>query len=187
MRLIRLGDTYPVSLLKFFGLADDAEGARVDSLGEIERALSELEPLEARYLACFAYILHRIARADHVVTDEESVLIERLVAERGGIPADRAELVARIARTEGLRHGGTEDFIVSREFAGLATRDQKLALLDCLFAVSASDQSIRTVEDNEIRRVASELKLDHADFIAARAAHAVHLEARRARTPPSDE
>src|SRR5919109_2074576 len=125
-----MDDTYDVSLLRFFGLAEgEGEAWRVDSLGAIERALSELEPGEARYLACFAYILHRIARADHLVTDDESALIERLVAERG-IPADRAALVARIARMEGLRHGRTEDFIVSREFAGLATREQKLALLD---------------------------------------------------------
>ncbi|HEY7499573.1 MAG TPA: TerB family tellurite resistance protein [Vicinamibacterales bacterium] len=167
-----------MSLLKFFGLTDD-QGANVDSLGEIERVLAEIEPRDARYLACFAYILHRIARADHEVTEEESSLIERLVADRGGLSAERAHLVARIARTEGLRHGGTEDFIVSREFAGVATREQKLALLDCLFAVSASDSSIRTLEDNEIRRVASEIKLDHADFIAARAAHAAHLQSRR--------
>jgi uncharacterized tellurite resistance protein B-like protein len=88
-------------------------------------------------------------------------------------------VVAGIARAEGLRHGGTEDFIVTREFARLASREQKLALLDCLFAVSASDQSIRTLEDNEIRRVASEIRLDHADFIQVRSAHAQHLASRR--------
>jgi uncharacterized tellurite resistance protein B-like protein len=168
-----------VSLWKWFGLADDdPTHAPVDSLGEIERALTEMDPADARYLACFAYILHRVARADHVISDEESKIIDRLVAERGGIPPERAALVIRIARAEGLRHGGTEDFIVTREFARIASREQKLALVDCLFAVSASDGSIRTVEDNEIRRVASEVKLDHADYIGVRAAY-VHLLASR--------
>jgi uncharacterized tellurite resistance protein B-like protein len=168
-----------VSLLKWFGLVDDAATAGVDSLGEIERALTELDPAEARYLACFAYILHRIARADHVISDEESDLIERLVAERGALSAERASLVVRIARAEGLRHGGTEDFIVTREFARIASHDQKLALLGCLFAVSAIDRSIRTVEDNEIRRVASEIKLDHADYINVRSVHVEHLASRQ--------
>jgi uncharacterized tellurite resistance protein B-like protein len=95
------------------------------------------------------------------------------------LPPDRAALVVRIAKTEGLRHGGTEDFIVTREFDSLASREQKLALLDCLFAVSASDRAIRTIEDNEIRRVASELKLDHADYIAVRTAHVEHLASRQ--------
>ena len=53
--------------------------------------------------------------------------------------------------------------------------EQKLALVDCLFAVSAVDQSILTVEDNEVRRVANELKLEHADYIAVRARHVPHL------------
>jgi uncharacterized tellurite resistance protein B-like protein len=167
-----------VSLLKWFGLAD-AEETPVDSLGEIERELTELDPGEARYLAGFAYILHRVARADHEISDDESALIERLLAARGGLSPERAALVVRIARTESLRHGGTEDFIVTREHAATASREQKLALLDCLFAVSAIDRSIRTVEDNEIRRVASELKLDHSDYIAARSAHAEHLASRK--------
>ena len=167
-----------MSLLKWFGLAEEPD-VPVDSLGEIERALTELDPTEARYLACFAYILHRIARADHDISDDESALIEQLVAERGGLTAERAALVVRIARSENLRHGGTEDFIVTREFEKRATREQKLALLECLFAVSAIDQSIRTVEDNEIRRVASEIKLDHGDYIAVRAAHVAHLASRK--------
>lgn len=168
-----------MSLLKWFGLAESEDAPRVDSLVEIERVLTGLSASEARYVACFAYILHRIARADHDISEDESVLIERLVAARGGLPAEQASVVARIARVEGLRHGGTEDFIVTREFERLASREQKLALLECLFAVSATDQSIRTVEDNEIRRVAIEIKLDHTDYIAVRAAHAQHLASRQ--------
>jgi uncharacterized tellurite resistance protein B-like protein len=168
-----------VSLLKWFGLADDDDGESADSVGEIERALTELEPREARYLACFAFILHRVARADHEISDDESALIERLLAERGRLSPERAALVVKIARNESIRHGGTEDFIVTREFAGIATREEKLALLDCLFAVSAIDQSIRTVEENEIRRIASELKLDHSDYMAARTAHVEHLASRK--------
>jgi uncharacterized tellurite resistance protein B-like protein len=166
-----------VSLLKWFGLAEEPE-VPVDSLGEIERALTALDPAEARYLAAFAYILHRVARADHEISDDESRLIEQLVSSRAGLAAGQAALVVRIARSENLKHGGTEDFIVTREFSRLASREQKLALLDCLFAVASIDQSIRTVEDNEIRRVASEIKLDHADYIVVRAVHASYLASR---------
>jgi uncharacterized tellurite resistance protein B-like protein len=177
---LALGHTGGVSLLKWLGLAEDG-AAPVDSVAEIERTLTGMEPADARYLACFAYILHRVARADHVISGDEAALIERMVAEHGGLAPDRAALVARIAQTENLRHGGTEDFIVTRQFAAIASREQKLALLDCLFAVSAADASIRTIEDNEIRRVASEIRLDHADYIQVRAAHVHHLESRKKR------
>ena len=79
-----------MSLFSWLGLADDPDHPQVDSLGEIEKALENLDPSEARYIACFAYILHRIARADHQISEDESRLIERLVSERGGLPPDRA-------------------------------------------------------------------------------------------------
>jgi len=168
-----------MSILRWLGLESGGAGAPVDSVGAVEQALDGLDPARARYLACFAYILSRVARADSHVADDELRLMERIVSERGGLPLEQAALVIQIATREGLRHGGTEDFIVTREFAGLADREQKLALLNCLFAVSAVDQSIQTVEDNAIRQVASELRLEHSDFIAARAAHAAHLRVLR--------
>jgi len=60
---------------------------------------------------------------------------------------------------------------VTREFARAATREQKVALLDCCFAVSAADEDVSVAEDSVIRRVANELGLTHGDFIAARTAY----------------
>jgi uncharacterized tellurite resistance protein B-like protein len=64
---------------------------------------------------------------------------------------------------------GTEDYRVTQEFARIATRDQKRSLLDGLYAVCAADASIVTLEDNEIRRIASEIGLEHADVVEIRA------------------
>jgi uncharacterized tellurite resistance protein B-like protein len=168
-----------MSILRWLGLETEDEQPHVDSLGEIEKALTHLDPAEARYVAGFAYILGRVARADHDVSDAESDLMTRLVAENGNMTAEQAALVVRIATAQTLRHGGTQDFIVTRAFGGIATREQKLALLHCLFAVSSIDSSIRTVEDNEIRRIASELKLEHSDFISVRSSHTDNLEVLR--------
>jgi uncharacterized tellurite resistance protein B-like protein len=164
-----------MSLLKWLGLtaADEPAEGGVD---EVERSLEGLPPERARFIAGFAYILGRVARADHHVSVEETAEMERLVAERTGLPAEQAAIAVRIATAHGIRHGGTEDFLVTREFAGRATREERLALLDCLFALSSSDRSIVLLEDNEVRRIASELKLEHADFIKARAAYLRHLK-----------
>lgn len=164
-----------MGLRRWLGLEDEVEEPG-SGLDEVVRALDGLEPARARYIACFAYILGRVARADHGITAEESAAMERLVSERAGLPPEQAALAVRIASAHGLRHGGTEDFLVTREFASLADRSQRLALLDCLFELSSSDRSIVTLEDNEVRRIASELKLEHADFIAARAAYLTHLK-----------
>lgn len=168
-----------MSLWKWLGLENRAGDEPDDGLQEIERALEGMDPAHARFIACFAYILTRGARADHEVTPQERDAMERLVAERAGIGAGDAHVVVGIAKAHARRSGGTEDFIVTREFNTLATREQKLALLDCLFAVSSADQSIVTAEDNEIRRISNELKLEHGDYIAVRGRHRHNLEVLR--------
>ena len=165
-----------MSLRRWLGLPDATDDPASGGVDEIERALSGLEPAKARFIACFAYILGRVARADHRITTAESSEMERLVAERTGLSAAQAALVVRLASAHGALHGGTEDFLVTREFARIADREQRLALLECLFELSSSDRSIVTLEDNEVRRIASELKLEHADFIQARAAYLQHLK-----------
>jgi uncharacterized tellurite resistance protein B-like protein len=168
-----------MKLRQWLGLADDPADSSSGGLQEIELALGGLDAERARYIACFAYILGRVARADHQVSADESAEMERLIAERTGLPAAQAALAVRIATAHGVGHGGTEDFLVTREFARIASREQRLSLLDCLFAISSSDRSIVVLEDNEVRRIASELKLEHSDFINARAAYLDHLEVLR--------
>ena len=162
-------------LRRLLGLTDDDRDQR-GGLEEIEQALSDLDPDRARFIACFAYILGRVARADHQITPDESAGMERMVGERAGLSPTQAGLVVKIATAHGVRHGGTEDFLVTREFARIANREQRLALLDCLFELSSADRSIVILEDNEVRRIASELKLEHADFISARTAYLQHLK-----------
>jgi uncharacterized tellurite resistance protein B-like protein len=166
-----------MSLLRWLGLGGDPE-PNDNRLGEIEAALAAHGPERARYLACFAYILTRAAKADHHVSDEEARMMEQIVAERAGVDAEQAALIVRIAREAGHSRG-TDDYLIAREFERVASREEKLALLDCLFAIAAADSTILTLEDNEVRRVASELKLEHSDYIAVRQRHLAHLNVLR--------
>jgi uncharacterized tellurite resistance protein B-like protein len=165
-----------MSILAWLGLTSAEVEEHTGGLADIERELRTLDPERARFVVCFAYLLGRVARADHEVDEVEMEAMTRLLSELGHLPVDQAALAARLATAHGLRHGGTEDFLVARTFRALSTRDDRLALLSCLFAVSAADDSIRTVEDNEVRRIATELHIGHEDFIAARSAHLHHLE-----------
>ena len=174
-----------MALWKWLGL-DRGGDPEFDSLQEIEGALGSLPKWRRRYVACFAYILTRSARADNEVTDAEVDAMRRMLAERAGISAAQAAEVVGLARTQARRSGGTDDFVITREFDRLASHEQKGALLDALFAVSAVDASIVTVEDNEIRRIANELKIEHTEYIAIRAKHLAHLEVLRDRPGDTD-
>jgi uncharacterized tellurite resistance protein B-like protein len=139
-----------------------------ETVRKIVHMLDGMDSEQARYVAAFAYILSRVARADMNISDNETYEMERLVQQEGGLPEEQAILVVQMAKTQNRLFGGTEDFLVTREFNKIATHEQKLALLTCLYAVSAADQSVTTVEDNEIGQTAKELFLSHRDLIAAR-------------------
>lgn len=153
-----------------------------DAIRQIADELSHMEPDKARYIASFAYILGRVANADMDISVEETAEMERLIQGIAGLPAAQAVLVVQIAKTQNELFGATDGFSVTEVFSRTATRAQKVALLNCLFAVSSSDQSISVIEDNEIRKISAELRLDHPDFVAARSAYREHLEVLKKKT-----
>ncbi len=170
-----------MSILDFLGRRRAAEGASADTdtIRRIVASLERLDPGHARYIAAFAYILARVALADRVISHEETHVMETLVARHGGLTPGQAILVVQIAKSQTQIFGGTEDFLVTREFEQISTHEQKIGLLDCLFAVSAAADGIATVEDNEIRRIAMELKIPHDEYIRIRVTHRGELNVLR--------
>ena len=112
--------------------------------------LDKLEPDRARYLASFAYVMSRVARADLNVSQVETDKMVEILQRVGGLPEEQALLVVEIAKSQSRIFGGTEDFLVTREFRELATDAQRREALDCLFAVSAADDVITAEEEGQI-------------------------------------
>jgi uncharacterized tellurite resistance protein B-like protein len=161
-----------MSIRDFLNLKAGRESSspETETVRKVVEALDALPPERARYIAAFGYILGRVANADLKISPEETRVMERIVMEQGQLPAEQAMIVVQTAKSRTQLFGGTENFLVTREFARIATRGQCLALLDCLFAVSAAEEDISMVENNEIRQIASELGLEHREFIQVRSA-----------------
>lgn len=163
-------------LRKLFGIGDvetdqpSSPDASTQSVAEIVDAIDHL-PLEtARYIAAFAYVLGRVAHADQQISEAEAHKMLEIVRRLGHLPDDQAALVVNIAQNQARLFGSTEDFLVTREFAKISNLDQRVELLDCLFAVSAADDSISSVEEASIRQIAGELGFNHGEYVAARSA-----------------
>lgn len=156
---------------EWLGLTAEQEASGGDTIRRIADELDRMEPGRARYLASYAFILARVAHADHELTPTEVTAMEALVSTKGGVSADQAALVVQMARTQQKLFGGTDDFLVTRELEKSATHEEKLAILNCLFAVASADQRILTVESNEIARIARELKVEQADLSRLRAGY----------------
>jgi uncharacterized tellurite resistance protein B-like protein len=159
------------SLQQLLGLGSAASPAQreTETVRRIAAELDRMPVEQARYLAAFSYVLARVAHADLQISDEELERMEMLVAAEGGLSDSQAALVAGIARYQTIHFGGTEDYLVTRQFRELASREQCLALIRCLYHVAAADGSISAVEDGKIRQIAIELGLTHAEVGALRA------------------
>lgn len=170
-----------MSLLRFLGFDQKTGSAprrssETATVRKIIEALESLEPSRAKFLAGFAYILGRVAHVDSGISPEETRRMERLVMEWGHLPEEQAVIVVQIAKAQNQLFGGTENYLVTREFNHIADREQKVELLHCLFAVSAADEEVSTVEENEIRKVADELGLSRQDYIAIKSSYRDRLE-----------
>jgi len=152
----------------WLGVEDVGGRSDTATLREVLDALDKLEPERARYLARFAYLLGRVAHADQSVSAEETQAMETILQREGHLPPEQAMLVVGLAKTSNLIFGGTDNYLVAREFEAQATHAQKLELLRCLFAVSVADDGVSIVEEREIQRIARELRIEATDVVALR-------------------
>jgi uncharacterized tellurite resistance protein B-like protein len=148
----------------------DPEARQTETVRRIAPELRTLPPRDARLLAAFSYVLARVAFADRRVAGEELEEMQRLVREYGGLDPERASLVVRLATARATEHGGTENYLVTREFRELSTREERIALVRCLFGVAGADHSITEVEGQQIMQVASEVGLARDEVVAIRQA-----------------
>ena len=143
----------------------DSEGDR------IRRVSSELEalPIETRrFVSVYAYVLARVVRTDPGFSDAERLFLEQAVVEAGGLSGAQAALVVQTAHSMGSLYGATEDYVLTREFARVATVEQCEALLRTGFAVSAADDHVSHSELAELMEIGAELGFGAAEVDAMR-------------------
>lgn len=137
----------------------------------VRRIVAKLEampPEQARLVASAAYTLARAANADLDISDDETAAIERELQANEALDEATAVLVTEMAKLQAKTVGGTEDFVVTREFKALADETQRLVVLRACFAVMAANGSISAEENATVNEIAAELDIDQATLNAIR-------------------
>ena len=160
-----------MSFLRWLGLEKQAArpgDADTETVRRIAARLEGLPEAERNFVAAFAYVLARVANADLRIEESEARAMERVVAETSGLGPAEAALAVEIAKSQARLAGGTENYVVTREFRRISAPEQRLRLLDCLYAVAAADDTVTNLESTEIAAVAEELGLTQADIASVR-------------------
>jgi uncharacterized tellurite resistance protein B-like protein len=168
-----------VSLFRFLGFGEapekDRDAGDTESVRRIAAKLERLEPHRAKYLAAFAYVLARIANADLEIDAAETEVIERSLAATSDLSESEIALAVEIAKSQARLLGGTENYVVTREFRKNSTPEQRVQLLRCLYEVAAADGTISSIESSEIVGIAEELGFTRTEANALRSQYRAKL------------
>lgn len=157
-----------MSWRQWLGLESEADTRDTTSVREIARQLEALPEQKARFLAAFAYVLARVAHADFSVDEAETSEMERAIGKLSELTGDECSLVVAIAKSQARLLGGTENYVVTRQFRELSTPAERARLLGCLFAVAAADGTISPEESAEIYAIGDELGFKRSEVNAYR-------------------
>jgi uncharacterized tellurite resistance protein B-like protein len=97
--------------------------------------------------------------------------MERALKEITTLSDAEAALAVEMAKSQARLFGGTENYVVTRQFRKLATHAQRAQLLKCIYAVAAADGTISTAESAEIITIAEELGFTRAEANSLRGAY----------------
>jgi uncharacterized tellurite resistance protein B-like protein len=176
-RFLGLGNEPPTVGAQPAARGGTPAAGETETVRRIIRELEQLEPDQRMFLAGFAYILTRAAHADLDISTAESALMEQIVTRIGKLPEAQAVLVVEIAKHQSELYGGTEDFLVTREFKSRATDEQKRAAVAACFAVAAADHQITSDEYAELTQIADELDLSREELNVIRREYVDQLAA----------
>ncbi len=94
--------------------------------------------------------------------------MERALQDRGALDEATAVLVVEMAKLQAKTVGGTEDYVVTREFKGISTPEQRLNMARACFALAAANGSISAEESAVANAIATELDIDDVTLAAMR-------------------
>lgn len=107
-----------------------------------------------------------VAQADGEIDTHELEEIRRQIQFRGNFEPGSLEVLLTIIEEETVR--GLDRARLIAEYAGAAGFNERIELLDLLFAVAAADGGLTHAELEELRGISSALNLSHRQYIDAK-------------------
>ena len=154
-----------------------------ENLSTIHLKIKELLPNEEEdkliKTACISGLLARVATIDFEVHKDEMKQMIQSLTSWGDLTKPDAENVVKIALEEITDLSGLENHKYCHPLNEIMKPEDRYSLLKALFSIAASDGSVDESESEEIRVICMSLRLQHKDFISARASVLDNLRALR--------
>jgi len=126
---------------------------------------------------CVAGLLSRVAYVDLEITEGEVKKMKEVLQEWTKLSEGSIIAIREMAISEMKELCGLENHLYVYPLNDVLDKKEKNEILSALFAISAADGSVSSMESEEIRTICKGLKLPHDHYIAARATVAEKLAA----------
>ena len=157
--------------------------ANSEDLSTIHLKIKKLLPNENEdkliKTACISGLLARVATIDYEVHKNEMEQMIHSLTKWGELTKPEAENVVKIALEEINDLAGLENHKYCHPLNEIMKPEDRYSILRALFSIAASDGSVDESESEEIRVICMSLRLQHKDFISARASVLDNLRALR--------
>ena len=120
-------------------------------------------------ITCFSGLLARVANIDFNITLDEIEKMKKVLANWFSFSTIELDAIVQITVSEIKELAGIDNHKFCHPLNELLSREEKTTLLEGLFAVAASDGTVSEAEVEEIRLIAKSLRLQHPEFISAKA------------------
>ncbi len=118
---------------------------------------------EVRRLCLLGGLMGIVAQADGEIDPRESEEIRTQLRMRGTFDPESLEILMTIVEEESVR--GLDRAALISEYAANASFEERVELLDLLFAVAAADRALTFAELEELRGISAALGLSHRQYI----------------------
>jgi Uncharacterized protein conserved in bacteria len=174
--IIREASTVELLVKRMRGFFNKAPAKHVVDLDEFVKnkilykfkrrvADSQITP-ELRRLCVLGGLMGMVAQADGEIEQTEMEEIRKQLQFRGRFDSEQLDVLMSIIAEESAR--GLDRSRLISEYAGNATFDQRVELLDLLFAVAAANGALTHAELEELRGMSAALNLSHRQYIDAK-------------------
>lgn len=126
----------------------------------------ELPDDKVRRLCLAAGLLARISAVDSEISESEKQTIKDILSTEWGLSEQEAGIVTAISCDRTLK--GLDYFRLTRGFFECTNQEERKNFIKSLFKIANASDKTSYDETEEIRRIATSLKLSHRDFIDAK-------------------
>lgn len=167
--LTRRGDTYDSAAQRESRMDDYIENNvyyHLKAESEKKGIKFDLPSEQVKKLCLAAGLLARISAVDSDISEDEKKAIKDVLSSQWQLNEQQAQILTQISCDRALK--GLDYFRLSRGFFECTSWDERRNFIKCLFKIANASEKTSYDETEEIRKIATSLKLTHKDFIEAK-------------------